>query len=62
MLGSQMDPTDTLGNPGDYLSATYGGSPHLRGVEAARWNGTEGTLVDDTLTPLAADELNAKIK
>lgn len=44
VLGSRMDPTDTLGKPGsDELTATYGGSPHLRGVEAARWNGTEGT-------------------
>lgn len=46
VLGSHMDPTDTLGEPGsDYLTATYGGSPHLRGVEAARWNGTEGELL-----------------
>ena len=41
-----MNPTDTLGKPGaDYVTATYGGSPHLRGVEAAIWNGTEGALV-----------------
>eukprot|EP01043_Picozoa_sp_COSAG02_P002520 COSAG02_NODE_58_length_43613_cov_235.901572_12_plen_269_part_00 len=44
VLGSKMDPTDTLGKPGsDENTATYGGSPHLRGVEAVQWNGTEGT-------------------
>lgn len=45
VLGSQMDPTDTLGKVGSSsLNSTYGGSPHLRGVEAARWNGTAGAF------------------
>lgn len=45
VLGSQMDPTDTLGKVGSSsLTSTYGGSPHLRGVEAARWSGTAGAF------------------
>ena len=35
VLGSEMDPTDTLGKVGEsYVDSVYGGSPHLRGVEA----------------------------
>lgn len=50
VLGSQMDPTDTLGKVGSSaLNSTYGGSPHLRGVEAVRWNGSSGAF---TLTSL----------
>ena len=50
VLGSQMNPTDTLGKQGSsYLDSTYGGSPHLRGVEAARWHGDAGAF---TLTSL----------
>ena len=86
VLGSQMNPTDTLGKQGEktgflrhlyikvmilprqardkhrenskkarfvegssYLDSTYGGSPHLRGVEAARWHGDAGAF---TLTSL----------
>ena len=34
--GSEMDPTDTLGKVGEsYVDSVYGGSPHLRGVEAS---------------------------
>ena len=50
VLGSKMDPTDTLGHvatgtgspQSDYLMSVYGGSPHLRGVESASWHGTGG--------------------
>ena len=36
VLGSEMDPTDTLGKVGEsYVDSVYGGSPHLRGVEAS---------------------------
>jgi hypothetical protein len=45
VLGSRMDPADTLGHvaegtgsaSSDYLHSVYGGSPHLRGVESASW-------------------------
>ena len=44
VLGSRMDPLDVLGEVGKgsdprsvYLNSVYGGSPHLRGVEAAHW-------------------------
>ena len=38
VLGSRMDPTDVLGAVGEsYLENVFGGSPHLRGVEAAHW-------------------------
>lgn len=50
VLGSQMDPTDTLGKLGETeADSIYGGSPHLRGVEAARWKGVAGAF---TLTSL----------
>ena len=43
MLGSKMDPVDVLGAVGEsYLESTYGGSPHLRGVESAAWTGAKG--------------------
>ena len=43
VLGAQMSPTDTLGTPGaSAVDSVYGGSPHLRGVEAARWEGSAG--------------------
>ena len=40
VLGSSMDPMDVLGSgPGGeaHNSSVYGGSPHLRGVEAITW-------------------------
>jgi hypothetical protein len=43
VLGSKMDPIDVLGAVGEtYLDSTYGGSPHLRGVESAAWISTDG--------------------
>ena len=50
VLGSQMDPVDTLGKVGKTeADSVYGGSPHLRGVEAVRWRGAAGAF---TLTSL----------
>jgi hypothetical protein len=38
VLGSDMDPADVIGSQGaDRNDSTYGGSPHLRGVEAVSW-------------------------
>lgn len=40
VLNHTMDPTDVVGSLGkDTNSTQYGGSPHLRGIEAARWGG-----------------------
>ena len=45
-----MDPTDTLGSLGaSEAESVFGGSPHLRGVEAARWMGAAGTLTFTSL-------------
>ena len=50
VLGQTMDPTDVLGAAGDSLeTAVFGGSPHLRGVEAATWTGAAGTLTFTSL-------------
>eukprot|EP01052_Picozoa_sp_SAG31_P022598 SAG31_NODE_1804_length_7234_cov_3.340855_5_plen_463_part_00 len=50
VLGSMMDPTDVLGSVGeDYLSSTYGGSPHLRGVEFVKWKGPKGQFTLSSL-------------
>lgn len=40
VLGSEMDPTDVLGAGGAAAgpAAVFGGSPHLRGVEAVSWS------------------------
>lgn len=45
VLGSTMDPLDVIGKRGNgsdpmsiYLTSEYGGSPHLRGVEAAHYS------------------------
>jgi hypothetical protein len=50
VLGSSMDPLDVLGRRAHgpdpvsrYLDSEYGGSPHLRGVEAARYSDDNGT-------------------
>jgi hypothetical protein len=40
VLNHTMDPTDVVGSLGrDDNSTQFGGSPHLRAVEAARWRG-----------------------
>ena len=47
VLGSEMDPTDVLAKPSPdskMEDAVYGGSPHLRGVQAASWAGATGAL------------------
>ena len=50
VLGQAMDPTDTLGSLGPNVTeSVFGGSPHLRGVEAARWVGNAGTLTFTSL-------------
>ena len=44
VLNSSMIPTDTLGHRASSDKDTvYGGSPHLRGVEAAYWTGEAGS-------------------
>ena len=50
VLNSTVDPTDVLGKLGSSVeTSVYGGSPHLRGVEAVSWRGREGEL---TMTSL----------
>ena len=53
VLGSAMDPTDVLGAVGSSeLDSTYGGSPHLRGVESVSWRGAQGEWMRARVTPL----------
>jgi hypothetical protein len=50
VLGQSMDPTDVLGSVGaTEETSVFGGSPHLRGVEAAIWAGAAGTLTFTSL-------------
>jgi hypothetical protein len=50
VLGQTMDPTDVLGAAGaTEETSVFGGSPHLRGVEAAIWAGAAGTLTFTSL-------------
>ena len=56
VLNHTMDPTDVVGSLGkDYNTTVYGGSPHLRGIEAARWGGGSSGIEAATMTLTSLD-------
>lgn len=60
VLGSEMQPTDVLGSEAG-TNTTYGGSPHLRGVELVSWSDGEPTAPQNRSQP-AIDRLRQMMR